>query len=79
MKQTLLVAIISCIHVVLSSTAYSQTAANFSGTNGGAVILGSDVRVCSNTIEGAMRFSDLSKSVEVCHDRSGSFQWVKWG
>ena len=50
-----------------ASASYAQTAADFSGSGGGAVILGADMDACDGTKEGAIRYNSSSQCAEYCN------------
>ena len=58
--------ILSISLVILSCAAYAQVSADFSGANGGSVIVGYDSRSCDGSIEGAIRYQSSSNAMQVC-------------
>lgn len=53
--------------LALSSTAHAQLSGSFSGSGGGAVRLGYTSEACANGNRGTIRYSSVTKVLEICN------------
>ncbi len=55
------------IGIFLSCNAFAQVAFDAGGVNGGAIVLGESSEACTSTIDGALRYDNGTKKLQLCN------------